>query len=319
MADASFTSNARFLYRNSIHGAAICVFNIASIEKAFNGPVKYQEIPGGAWQQKYLQPRDNFDCKANQKSNSLELSKYQLMDGSVQAIYPNPLYVTKLERFRKIAVDKVATKLHESVRIIFVTTDDGLIKKISVLPRTKQSCLIEAMEPESSRDVVIKTMEFVKATDSLYVGTEHSLIKIPSQRCGRHQSKESCLNSMDPMCGWNDLQLKCSPPPNNDPLASHWYQNATVCPILSSPVDGAFSAWTQWFKCAKSGGDDLITGNEQSDSIETCLCRERSCANPAPKNGGRDCTGMSIMVTNCTVNGGWTDVSWFLLAIMVPN
>ena len=234
------------------------------------------------------------------------------MDSSVQAIHPTPLYVSKLERFKHIAIDKVATKLHENVRIIYVTTDDGLIKKISVLPRTKESCLIEVMEPGSSRDVEIKTMEFVKATDSLYVGTENSLIKIPSQRCYRHLSKESCLNSMDQMCGWNDLQLKCTPAPNENPLASHWYQNATVCPILSSPVDGSFSAWSQWFKCAKSGGDDPITGNE-GEKVDTCLCRTRKCDNPAPKNGGKDCSGMSIMVSNCTIHGGWTEVRLRLL------
>lgn len=211
-------------HRNSIHGSAVCVFSIASIEKAFNGPIKFQESPGAAWQQKFLEQKDNYECRTDQKSSGLDLSKYQLMDNSVQAVQPNPLFVSKLERFKHIAIDKVSTKLHENVRVIYVSTDDGLIKKISVLPRTKQSCLIEVMEPESSRDVEIKTMEFVKATDSIYVGTSNSLIKIPSQRCFRHLSKESCLNSMDPTCGWNDLQLKCTPPPNGDPLASHWYQ-----------------------------------------------------------------------------------------------
>jgi semaphorin 5 len=294
--------------RNSIHGSAVCVFSIASIERAFNGPVKYQDTPGGAWQQKFLHPKDHFECSSSQRASSPDVTKYQLMDGSVQATHPTPVFVSQLERFQHIAIDKVSTKLHENVRILYVTNDEGLIKKISVLPRTKQSCLIEVMEPESRRDVAIKTMEFVKATESLYVGTEESLIKIASQRCHRHLSKESCLNAMDPMCGWNDLQLKCSPPPNGDPLASHWYQNVTVCPILSSSVDGVFSAWSPWFKCAKSGGDEPITGNELSDSIDTCLCRTRNCDSPAPKNGGRDCTGMSIMVANCTVNGGWTEV-----------
>lgn len=228
-------------YRNSIHGSAVCVFSIASIERAFNGPIKFQESPGAAWQQKFLEQKDNYECRTNQKSNGLDLSKYQLMDSSVQAIQPSPLYVSQLERFKHIAIDKVSTKLHENVRVIYVSTDDGLIKKISVLPRTKQACLIEAMEPESSRDVEIKTMEFVKATDSIYVGTSNSLIKIPSQRCFRHLSKESCLNSMDPTCGWNDLQLKCTPPPNNDPLVSHWYQVRVKCSsyfsaIISTPL-----------------------------------------------------------------------------------
>lgn len=43
---------------------------------------------------------------------------------------------------------------------------------------------------------------------------------------------------MDPFCGWNDLAQKCDTAPNNDPLVSHFYQNATTCPILSTPVDG---------------------------------------------------------------------------------
>jgi semaphorin 5 len=281
---------------------------MTSVEKAFSGSIKFQESPGAAWQEKDLHQRDNYDCRNSQKPNSPDLSKYQLMASSVQPVQTTPIFISKLERFQHIAIDKVSTKLHENVRVIYVTNDDGLIKKVSVLPRTKQSCLIEVMEPESSRDVAIKTMEFVKATDSLYVGTENSLIKIPAQRCHRHLSKESCLNSMDPYCGWNDLQLKCTPPPNNDPLAGHWFQNANVCPILSSAVDGSFSAWSQWFKCAKSDGDEPITGNELSSSIDTCLCRTRKCDNPSPKNGGKECTGMSIMVANCTVNGGWTEV-----------
>lgn len=53
---------------------------------------------------------------------------------------------------------------------------------------------------------------------------------------------------MDPYCGWNDLSQKCDIAPNNDPLVSHFYQNATTCPILSTPVDGSFSAWSPWFK-----------------------------------------------------------------------
>lgn len=283
---------------------------MTAIERAFNGPIKFQESPGSAWQRKYLQQRDHYECQTNEKSSSnlLDSSKYQLMDSSVQPSQTNPLFVTELERLRHITIDKVSTKLHENVRIIYVSNSNGLIKKISLLPRLKKSCLIEVMEPESNRNIEIKTIEFVKATDSLYIGTENSLIKIPSQRCHRHVSKESCLNSMDPMCGWNDLLLKCTAAPNGDPLARYWMQNATECPILSNSVDGAFSAWSTWHKCAKSG-EEPITGDELSANIDTCLCRTRQCNNPSPKNGGKECTGHTIMVINCTVNGAWSDWS----------
>lgn len=229
------------------------------------------------------------------------------MAHAVQAIHTSPLYVSYLERFRHIAIDKIATKLHEHVRVVYISNAAGVVKKISVLPRVKKACLVESMQTEPSRRVL--TMEFLKATSSLYIGMDNGLIRVSSQRCHRHVSRESCMNAMDPYCGWDDLRRKCSTPPDEDPLASHWYQNANDCPILQSTVDGAWSAWTPWSSCAQSGGADLITGNELDAKIDTCLCRTRTCDNPAPKNGGKECSGMSIMVTNCTVNGGWTDVS----------
>lgn len=285
---------------------------MTSIETAFNGPIKYQEMPGSPiWQQKILHQRDHHECRSNVKSSSnlLDTSKYQLMENSVLPMQANPLFVERLETLIHISVSKVATKLYEEVRVIYVSNTKGLIKKISILPRTKQSCLIEVLEPEKP-NVKIEVMEFVKATESLYVGTSNSILKIPSQRCSRHPSKLSCMNSKDPYCGWNDLSLSCTVAPNHDPLVSHWYQNATSCPILSSPIDGAFSAWSAWSKCAKSG-DEPITGNELPGNIDTCLCRTRKCDNPAPKNGGKECNGHTIMVANCTQHGGWSDWSAF--------
>lgn len=229
------------------------------------------------------------------------------MAQAVQPIHTNPLYFSQLEIFSHIAIDKIATKVHENVRVVYIANSDGVIKKISILPRTKQTCLIEALQTNPSSRII--TMEFVKATSSLYIGMDNGLIKVPSQRCHRHVSRDSCLNSMDPYCGWDDRRRTCTSPPDEDPLASHWYQNASVCPILQSTIDGAWSAWSPWFKCAQSGGAELITGNELASTIDTCLCRTRACDNPASKNGGKECIGMSIMVTNCTVNGGWTEVS----------
>lgn len=248
---------------------------------------------------------------------SFDISKNQLMAHAVQPIHSNPLYFSHLERFRHIAIDKISTKLHENVRVVFITNSNGVIKKISVLPRTKQACLIEVMETEPNTQIL--TMEFAKATNSLYLGMNNGVIRIPAQRCHRHRSRESCLNSQDSYCGWNDLQLKCTTPPNDDPLASHFYQNANTCPILSSPIDGAWAAWSPWKTCAQSGGEESITGNELASTIDTCLCRTRKCDNPSPKNGGKECTGLSIMVANCTVNGGWTEVSYSYYYLIINS
>lgn len=301
--ELKYFKNANLINRNSIHGSAICVYNITSIEKTFSGPIKFQESPGAAWTEKTLHP-DNYECRQSQR---IDISKNQLMAHAVQPVGSNPLYFSHLERFRYIAIDKIATKLHESARVVYISNFDGVVKKISVVPRTKQACLVEMLQTDPRRKIL--TMEFLKATSSLYIGMDNGLIRVSSARCHRHVSRESCMNANDPYCGWDDLRRKCSTPPDDDPLASHWYQNANDCPILQSTVDGAWSAWSPWFKCAQSGGAELITGNELESKIDTCLCRTRTCDNPASKNGGKECGGMSIMVSNCTVNGGWTDVS----------
>lgn len=66
-------------------------------------------------------------------------------------------------------------------------------------------------------------------------------------------------------------------------------------------VDGGWSSWSDWFPCDQKNSSDFY-----SVERDQCLCRTRQCNNPAPKNGGSSCTGVSITVTNCTVHGGWT-------------
>jgi chondroitin sulfate proteoglycan 4 len=296
--------------QNSIHGSAICAFNMTSIQNAFAGPFKHQDSPDSIWRRQEMPYRDHFECgkgSNGRHSQLMDSSKYQLMDQAVQPTTSTPLFHTKLERLNHLALDMISTKLHENVRILYVSNEDGQVKKISVLPRTKETCVIEVWRPEIG-NYKIKTIQYLKETDSLYVGTDKSLIRISSQHCNRHKSKQSCINSMDPYCGWNELQEMCTTAPKGDPLVRHWYQNATQCPILDSPVDGGWSAWSEWFKCAQSG-DNPSKIDEPGSNVDSCWCRTRTCDNPLPKSGGRSCTGMNIMVTNCTVNGGWTEWS----------
>lgn len=229
------------------------------------------------------------------------------MDYAVQPVTLRPLYYSKLEKFQHIAIDSIATKLHESVRMIFVSTVNGQIKKISILPRTKESCIIEIWNPAKQDNVIgINTIQYLKSTESLYIGSSSSILKIPAQHCNRHVSRETCLNSMDPYCGWNEVTDSCTPPPGGDPLTRYWVQNATMCPILTAPIDGGWSAWSDWFKCGKNSENLLADPDENGDS---CLCRTRACVNPSPRNGGSNCKGISITVINCTVHGEWTDWS----------
>lgn len=318
------------VHSNSIHGSAVCAYNMSAIHAAFAGPFKHQEHPDTTWKRQDTPHRDHYECKTGRGSvvQLLDSARYQLMDQAVQPSNGRPLHHAQLERYTHIALDQISTKLHEQVRILYVATTGGLVKKISVLPRTKETCVIEMWQPQPDGSQPILALEFLKETQSLYVGTEAALMRIGAHHCGRHGQRASCLNAMDPYCGWNELQEACTPPPNGDTLSRYWIQNATACPVLTAPVDGGWSAWSDWFRCSQSGQSsssaaaaalssgigsigigNSFGGDAGELSPDSCQCRTRACDNPAARNGGDGCSGMSIMVTNCTVNGGWTDWS----------
>lgn len=240
--------------------------------------------------------RNQYECKFNPVPSirhdfMMGSHRYQLMDDAIQPITNEPLFTSKLERFTHIALDAIATKQHNRVQIIYVATEMNLVKKLTILPRTKETCVIEVWQPEADKSSKILTIQFLKHSESLYIGMENSIVRIPAQHCARHLSKANCLNAMDPYCGWNDLQQACTPPPDGDTLKRFWIQQASECPVSTAPIDGGFSAWSDWFKCYQHTDDH----RHETSNHDTCLCRTRACNNPAPQNGGDQCKGKQLI------------------------
>lgn len=227
---------------NSIAGSAICAFNLSAIEAAFSGPFKYQQNSRSSWEKHYSENQDHFSCKSSSSSShtkyEMESSKYQLVDNAVQAITLSPLHVAELERFSHITVDVLSTKTYDSLHVIYVATQAGLIKKLTVLPGTQKTCIVEIWQPVPDAKIPILNLQYLKETDSVYVGTELELLRIPAHHCKRHVSRETCYNAMDPYCGWNELDDACTSAPNSNPLTKHWDQVITTCPVLDAAVDG---------------------------------------------------------------------------------
>ncbi|XP_066909269.1 semaphorin 5c [Halyomorpha halys] len=277
---------------NSIPGSAVCAFNMSGIEAAFAGPYKHQATVGSAWERQGPTRPRHSQCSG--ATTLLDSTRYQLMDLAVQPVSQEPLYTSTMERLTHIAVDTVSTKIHKAVHVLYVATEEGLVKKISLLSRTQKTCILEVWQPFTAMSISRKIYTLKFASEGIYLGTDEGVLRIAKEHCNRHKSRAACLAAMDPHCGWHDHLEVCSTPPEHNPLVSHWHHEPTRCPSLDHPVDGGWSAWSAWAPC------------EMSESGDNCLCATRTCDNPAPSRGGAPCTGLSVRVANCTVHGGWT-------------
>lgn len=281
---------------NSIMGSAVCVFNMSSVNASFHGPFKYQPSPSSTWRPE-TSANHHFQCEDSGTSREADLAadKYQLMDRPVLPQSPSPLYLLNSERLTLVVVDVVATRQSGNVHVVFVAGEDGMVRKLSVMPRAQHTCLLELLAPfPKNSSVTIHTMKFLKDTNSLYLGTDSEVVRVPVHRCGHYKTQHACLAAKDPYCGWDTNRLECSPPPGKNPFVSSWLQEVMECPRASDPVDGRWGQWSSWASCVQSGTGD------------SCQCRHRACDSPKPARGGASCTGPHTEVTNCTVHGGWT-------------
>lgn len=282
---------------NGIIGSAVCAFNMSAVNTSFYGPFKYQPSPSSIWGP-VTADNSHFQCQDSgqaSRESDLAANKFQLMDKPVLPQSPAPLYLLNSERLTHVIVDVVVTRQSGSVHVVFVAGAGGVIRKMSLVPESQNSCLLEVLSPfPSNSSVTIHTLKFLKDTSSLYVGTNNEVVRIPVHRCGQYKSQHSCLAAKDPYCGWDTNRLECSPPPGKNPFVSSWIQEVIECPKASDPVDGGWSHWSPWSTCKQEG------------STDSCLCRHRVCDSPKPARGGSDCFGSSTEVTNCTVHGGWT-------------
>lgn len=100
-------------------------------------------------------------------SHLVDSSRYQLMNNAIQPTFQNPLHIAELERFTHITIDVLATRLHTTVHVMYVATLSGLVKKITVLPRTQETCVVEIWDPVPfDAPGSIKTLKFLKHTVS---------------------------------------------------------------------------------------------------------------------------------------------------------
>ena len=60
-----------------------------------------------------------------------------------------------------MATDVITTKHHTAVHVIFVSDRSGTIRKLSVVPRSQKTCLVEVLQP-FARPTKVLTMKLLK-------------------------------------------------------------------------------------------------------------------------------------------------------------
>lgn len=292
---------------NGIAGSAVCVYNLTAFNDSFTGPFKYQESPRSAWERHENSnplihcPEEKKDASKRsfeEEKQSMLTQKYQMMDLAVQPNTLTPLLHQMNERWTHVIVDSVQGK-HGVYDVVFVATADGRLRKMLKLPTTGETCVIEEIKiVPNGEQKPVKAMKISQQEKAIFISTVQNVTKIPLERCARFKDSDMCLNANDPYCGWNEYSKECTPAPSGQPEVHFWSQTMNSCPFIPHPVNGDWSPWSEWSKCAQVGEDP---------SVGDCLCRSRSCDNPKPYYGGEPCIGSSVEVANCTAHGQWTE------------
>ncbi|RUS82099.1 hypothetical protein EGW08_010144 [Elysia chlorotica] len=178
---------------NSIPGSAVCVYNISSLMKAFEGPFKHQKSHEHAWLRQDT-PRVHTKCTNdnNAKRSSRTASDDEvdtdlhLMDLAVMSREEGPLIMRENERWTHIVVNHVLTKSKKYYDVVFLATDDGKVRKMVHIPESLQTCLIEEIKiVANGHPRPVKNMKFSEKTNAVYISTHGDVIKVPVQRCFR--------------------------------------------------------------------------------------------------------------------------------------
>lgn len=319
---------------NGMKGSAVCVYDVNSLEKAFNGPFKHQKSKDSIWEP-YNQPLESYKCEPPSKnSNSRPRStntgdqRFQLKHLSVQPIDERPILVLANRRAHKLVVDSVQTKHQNNLDVLFIATEQNtILKYMSSSGPQNMACLLEEVDifdaEQKRSDNAINNMVVLEKEvggRELLVATSFSLVKMSLASCEMQTNYFGCLSSLDPYCVWDSRAQRCLLIFNTNEslsaartgldrrsavnIAQSIKQNAFLhqhpinsCPITNIPVDGGFSAWSAWWTCTTKSGTK-------------CKCRTRTCTQPEPRNGGKSCDeSQSLEIGECEVNGGWTEWS----------
>ncbi|KAM9410320.1 semaphorin-3D [Pholidichthys leucotaenia] len=202
-------------------GSAVCVYSMASIRAAFNGPFAHKEGPDYRWVEykgRIPYPRPGTCPSAtydilhkSTKDFSDEvvsfMRQHQLMWEPVLPVGGRPILtqVNSPYMIKRVVVDRVDAE-DGPYDVLHLGTDDGkVVKAVSVIKDNgdTEEIILEEMNVFQSPTAIL-SMELSTKRQRLYVSSDLGVAQLGLQRCELHgPACADCCLARDPYCSWD--------------------------------------------------------------------------------------------------------------------
>ncbi|XP_053171619.1 semaphorin-3D [Scomber japonicus] len=202
-------------------GSAVCVYSMASIRAAFNGPFAHKEGPDYRWVEykgriPYPRPgtcpSETYDALHKSTKDFPDevvsfMRQHQLMWEPVLPLGGRPILtrVNSPYMFKKVVVDRVDAE-EGPYDVLHLGTDDGkVVKAVSVIKDNwdTEEIILEELTVFQSPSPIL-TMELSTKRQQLYVSSEVGVAQLGLQRCELYGADcAGCCLARDPYCSWD--------------------------------------------------------------------------------------------------------------------
>uniref|UniRef100_A0A8C2KUI2 Sema domain, immunoglobulin domain (Ig), short basic domain, secreted, (semaphorin) 3bl n=1 Tax=Cyprinus carpio TaxID=7962 RepID=A0A8C2KUI2_CYPCA len=210
---------------NVFQGYAVCVYSMADIREAFNGPFAHKEGPDYQWgpyEGRVPYPRPGV-CPSKIMAqpghafrSTLEFPDAVLQFARTHPLMWRPIYPSQRQplllrtgapyRLTHITVDRTQAE-DGYYDVMFIGTDIGTVLKVIVLGNgntlANEEITLEEMQvfkvptPITFMDISVKRQ-------TLFVGSQTGVVQVPLHRCSMYgKACAECCLARDPYCAWD--------------------------------------------------------------------------------------------------------------------
>ncbi|XP_051549535.1 semaphorin-3D-like [Myxocyprinus asiaticus] len=202
-------------------GSAVCVYSMASIRAAFNGPFAHKEGPDYRWMEykgriPYPRPgtcpSETYDPLHKSTRDFPDevvsfMRSHQLLWEPVMPIHRHPVF-TRINvpyRLKKLVVDRVDAE-DGQYDVLHLGTDDGKVLKVVSVPKENwetEEIVLEELNVFKTQTPVL-SMELSTKRQVLFVSSDEGVVQLPVQRCELYgKACVDCCLARDPYCAWD--------------------------------------------------------------------------------------------------------------------